>query len=52
MCQLGAAGMAQTGLGVYAILNFYYPGALLTQLASYQRLMTAQAEQLRIASRR
>jgi stage II sporulation protein D len=52
MCQLGAAGMAQTGLGVYAILNFYYPGALLTQLASYQRLMTAQAAQLRIASRR
>jgi stage II sporulation protein D len=52
MCQLGAAGMAQTGLGVYAILNFYYPGALLTQLASYQRLMTAQAAQSRIASRR
>ena len=51
MCQLGAAGMAQSGLGVYAILNFYYPGALLTQLASYQHLMTAQAARLRIASR-
>ncbi len=34
MCQLGARGMAQAGFGVYAILNFYYPGAVLTQLAS------------------
>ncbi len=37
MCQLGARGMAEGGLGVYAILNFYYPGVMLTQLASYQR---------------
>ncbi|HLW37970.1 MAG TPA: SpoIID/LytB domain-containing protein [Candidatus Eremiobacteraceae bacterium] len=34
MCQLGARGMADAGLGVYAIINFYYPGVLLTQLAS------------------
>jgi len=34
MCQLGARGMAEQGLGVYAIINFYYPGVLLTQLAS------------------
>jgi stage II sporulation protein D len=34
MCQLGARGMAQAGFGAYAILNFYYPGAVLTQLAS------------------
>lgn len=52
MCQLGAAGMAQAGLGVYAILNFYYPGAVLTQLASYERRITAQAQKTRIASRR
>lgn len=34
MCQLGARGMAEEGQGVYAIINFYYPGVLLTQLAS------------------
>jgi len=34
MCQLGARGMAESGLGVYAIINFYYPGVLLTQLAT------------------
>jgi stage II sporulation protein D len=34
MCQLGARSMAEAGLGVYAIINFYYPGTLLTQLAS------------------
>jgi stage II sporulation protein D len=37
MCQLGARGMAESGLGVYAILRFYYPGTILTQLAFYER---------------
>lgn len=36
MCQLGARGMADAGLGVYSIINFYYPGTLLTQLAWYE----------------
>ncbi len=41
MCQLGARGMADAGLGVYAIINFYYPGVLLTQLASASHLHVA-----------
>lgn len=52
MCQLGARGMAETGLGVYSIINFYYPGVLLTQLASYQRFTLAHAATLRLATRR
>jgi stage II sporulation protein D (peptidoglycan lytic transglycosylase) len=52
MCQLGARGMAESGLGVYAILDFYYPGAILTQLASYERYRLAQAGALRLAARR
>jgi stage II sporulation protein D len=51
MCQLGARGMAQDGLGVYAIINFYYPGVLLTQLASYQRYRLAHHLDLRVAAR-
>jgi stage II sporulation protein D len=43
MCQLGARGMAESGLGVYAILDFYYPGVLLTQLASLERKRTSVA---------
>ncbi|MDQ6767746.1 MAG: SpoIID/LytB domain-containing protein [Candidatus Eremiobacteraeota bacterium] len=50
MCQLGARGMAESGLGVYAILDFYYPGALLTQLASYLRHQTAHAGLPRLAA--
>ncbi|MBC5806263.1 MAG: hypothetical protein DLM53_12625 [Candidatus Eremiobacter antarcticus] len=41
MCQLGARGMADAGLGVYAIIDFYYPGVLLTQLASAGHLHVA-----------
>ena len=52
MCQLGARGMAESGLGVYAILDFYYPGALLTQLASYQRQEEAQSGSFRLAGKR
>ncbi len=52
MCQLGARGMAESGLGVYAILDFYYPGAILTQLASYERFRLAHAISLRLAARR
>ncbi|MBV8340032.1 MAG: SpoIID/LytB domain-containing protein [Candidatus Eremiobacteraeota bacterium] len=52
MCQLGARGMSEAGLGVYAILDFYYPGAILTQLASYERRSRAFAQPLRIAARR
>jgi len=52
MCQLGARGMAESGLGVYAILDFYYPGAILTQLASYERYRLARAGALRLAARR
>ena len=51
MCQLGARGMSEAGLGVYAILDFYYPGAILTQLASYERRSRAVAQPLRIAAR-
>ncbi len=43
MCQLGARGMAESGLGVYAILDFYYPGVVLTQLASLQHRQTSVA---------
>jgi stage II sporulation protein D len=52
MCQLGARGMAESGLGVYAIINFYYPGVLLTQLASYQRFELARSANNRIARNR
>jgi stage II sporulation protein D len=52
MCQLGARGMAEAGLGVYAILDFYYPGALLTQLASYERHAGTHASLVRIAGKR
>ena len=52
MCQLGARGMAESGLGVYAILDFYYPGALLTQLASYQRQQQLHPASLRLADKR
>lgn len=53
MCQLGARGMAEAGLGVYAILDFYYPGALLTQLASYQRhAQEARLGSFRLAGKR
>lgn len=51
MCQLGARGMAQAGLGVYSIINFYYPGTLLTQLASYQRLQIARTSDARVSNR-
>lgn len=50
MCQLGARGMAEAGLGVYAIIGFYYPGTLLTQLASYQHFQIANARVGRVAS--
>lgn len=49
MCQWGARGMAESGLGVYAIINFYYPGVLLTQLASYERFQMAHPAALRLA---
>jgi stage II sporulation protein D (peptidoglycan lytic transglycosylase) len=53
MCQLGARGMAEAGLGVYAILDFYYPGAILTQLASYERYELAhRSPTVRLAVRR
>ena len=53
MCQLGARGMAESGLGVYAILDFYYPNAILSQLASYERFKLAQnAASARLAARR
>ncbi len=48
MCQLGARGMAQSGLGVWAILGFYYPGGLLTQLISYQRNHAAKVATRRV----
>lgn len=52
MCQLGARGMAESGLGVYAIINFYYSGVLLTQLASFQRFQLAHAAAARLAAKR
>jgi stage II sporulation protein D len=52
MCQLGARGMALAGLGVYSIINFYYPGVLLTQLASYQRYKLAHSGAEHIAAGR
>jgi stage II sporulation protein D len=52
MCQLGARGMAASGLGVYAIINFYYPSTLLTQLASYQHYQLARNHNSRIARAR
>jgi peptidoglycan hydrolase-like amidase len=52
MCQLGARGMSEAGLGVYAILEFYYPGAILTQLASFERHRSALMQSVRLAARR